>query len=75
MRRSSARGRPARDDETRLLSLPLAYVEPRHRLGLLDDALKDKLVATRARIREVLESSEEPGVEFYDPDGCAPPRP
>jgi putative ABC transport system ATP-binding protein len=68
VRRSSARGRPARDDETRLLSLPLAYVEPRHRLGLLHDALKDKLVATRARIREVLESSEEPGVEFYDPD-------
>ena len=25
------------EDRTRLLSLPLAYIEPRHRLGLLDD--------------------------------------
>jgi putative ABC transport system ATP-binding protein len=68
LRRNGARGRPLREDETRLLSLPLAYIEPRHRLGLLDVAFKDRLVAARARIRETLEASEEPGVEFYDPD-------
>ncbi|HEX2136485.1 MAG TPA: ABC transporter transmembrane domain-containing protein [Microvirga sp.] len=67
LRRNSG-GRPAREDETRLLSLPLAYVEPRHRLGLLDDALKGKIVAARARVREALQDSADPGVEFYDQD-------
>lgn len=57
-----------RDDRTRLLALPLAYIEPRHRLGLLDDPMRSKLVKARSCVREVLEHSERPGVEFYDPE-------
>jgi len=68
MRRNNGRGRPLRGDEVRLLALPLAYVEPRHRLGLLDDALKSRLVEARASLRAALERSEDPGVEFYDPE-------
>jgi putative ABC transport system ATP-binding protein len=69
LRRSSGRNRPpTRADQVRLLSLPLGYVEPRHRLGLLDDALKARLVEARAAVRRMLEAADDPGVEFYDGD-------
>jgi len=69
LRRHAGRERPFRGDElTRMLSLPLAYIEPRHRLGLLDDALKGRIVAARAAIRDTLTRSGDPGVEFYDPE-------
>jgi putative ABC transport system ATP-binding protein len=55
-------------DLTRLLALPLSYIEPRHRLGLLDEALEARLVKARAAVRERLEREPEVGVEFYDPD-------
>jgi len=57
-----------REDETRLLSLPLAYIEARHRLALLDDGLKRRLVDARHLVRERLEKAETAGVEFYDPE-------
>jgi putative ABC transport system ATP-binding protein len=62
-------------DRTRLLALPLAYVEPRHRLGLLDDELKGQLVKTRAVVRRKLEKDEDPGVDFYDVDRICPAAP
>jgi putative ABC transport system ATP-binding protein len=49
LRRHAGRDRPFRGDElTRMLALPLAYIEPRHRLGLLDDDLQERIVAARA---------------------------
>ncbi len=57
-----------REDRTRILSLPLAYIEARHRLGLLDDDLKNRIVEARALVRETLEKAEIAGVEFYDPE-------
>jgi putative ABC transport system ATP-binding protein len=68
VQRQGRRGRSVRDDRTRLLALPLAYIEPRHRLGILDDAARERLLAGRAVVREMLERSEDPSVEFYDPD-------
>jgi putative ABC transport system ATP-binding protein len=59
-------GTKRKESMTRLLALPLGYIEPRHRLALLDDALKDRLVAARLVVREILERSGDPGVEFYD---------
>lgn len=53
-------------DLTRVLALPLAYIEPRHRLALLDEALAERLVKARKAVRERLARSERPGVEFYD---------
>jgi len=55
-------------DLTRVLALPLAYIEPRHRLGLLDEAFEARLVHARGAVRERLTKSDDPGVEFYDPD-------
>ncbi|WP_375461812.1 ABC transporter transmembrane domain-containing protein [uncultured Enterovirga sp.] len=66
--RVKGRGGLTRDDRLRLLALPLAYVEPRHRLGLLDDAMRARLLEARGALREALEKREEPGVEFYDPE-------
>jgi putative ABC transport system ATP-binding protein len=67
LRRHAGRDRPFRgDDLTRVLALPLAYIEPRHRLGLLDDVLRARIVAARAAVKEMLTRSGDPGVEFYD---------
>jgi putative ABC transport system ATP-binding protein len=67
-RRGRGEGSLRREDRTRLLSLPLAYIEARHRLGLLDDAMMARIVEARGHVREVLEKAESAGVEFYDPD-------
>lgn len=68
LRRRAGRGTMQRDDRTQLLALPLAYIEPRHRLGLLQDDLAQRIVAARQSVREMLERSGDPGVAFYDPD-------
>ncbi|HVL74034.1 MAG TPA: ABC transporter transmembrane domain-containing protein [Beijerinckiaceae bacterium] len=65
-RHRSGTGFPARD-LTRLLGLTLAYVEPRHRLGLIGPELQARLVAARARVHDVLGRHPDPGVEFYVP--------
>ncbi|HZH12060.1 MAG TPA: ABC transporter transmembrane domain-containing protein [Microvirga sp.] len=68
--RRRARGGPdlRREERTRLLSLPLAYIEARHRLGLLDDRLRSRIVEARSFVRETLEKAGANDVEFYDPD-------
>lgn len=70
LRRRSGKGRAGltRDDRTRLLALSFDYVEPRHRLGLLDEALQNSIVEARRRIRERLSRRANPGVDFYDAD-------
>jgi putative ABC transport system ATP-binding protein len=67
-RQSRGEGGLKRDDRTRLLSLPLAYIEARHRLGLLDEAMMARIVEARGMVREVLEEAGSEGVEFYDPE-------
>jgi putative ABC transport system ATP-binding protein len=68
--RKRARGGGAltRDDRARLLSLPLAYIEPRHRLGLLDDGLRHRLVEARRPVGERLAAADPDGIDFYDPE-------
>jgi putative ABC transport system ATP-binding protein len=66
-RHGRGEGNLRREDRTRLLALPLAYIEARHRLGLLDGRLMDRIVEARGLVREVIERSAE-GVEFYDPE-------
>jgi putative ABC transport system ATP-binding protein len=66
LRRRGGRGGMAKEDQTQLIALPLAYIEPRHRLGLLTNDLEARIVAARGRVREMLEASGNPGVEFYD---------
>jgi len=55
------------EDEARLLALAFAYVEPRHRLSLLDDSLRDLVLAARARFRLKLPDAYAGAIEFYDP--------
>lgn len=58
-----------RDERTRLLALSLDYIEPKHRLGLLNDDLRDALVRARKQLHEALGDEAHQGlVEFYDPD-------
>ncbi|HMO28956.1 ABC transporter transmembrane domain-containing protein [Enterovirga sp.] len=65
------RGRLSREERRRLLTLPLDYIEPRHRLGLLDGRMRERLLAARGKMRAMLEEAPDPGVEFYDPDKVA----
>lgn len=55
-----------REERMRLLSLPLAYIEAKHRLGLLTDELRQRIVETRSLVRETLEKGLATGVEFID---------
>src|SRR3546814_13102370 len=51
-----------------LLGLPFSYVEARHRLGLVDDAMAQRLVAARHRLSERLERESPNAVAFYRAD-------
>ncbi len=53
-RHGRGEGNLKREDRTRLLSLPLAYIEARHRLGLLDDGMMGRIVEARGLVRAVL---------------------
>ncbi len=58
----------AEEDRKRLMALPFNYVEARHRLGLVDQAMEDRLVAARKQFARRL-GDEDPGaVEPYRPD-------
>ncbi|MCG7392495.1 ABC transporter ATP-binding protein [Microvirga sp. ACRRW] len=67
-RRARGRGDLRREERTKLLSLPLAYIEARHRLGLLDDELRQQIVEARKLVRKTLEKAEAAGVDLYDPE-------
>ncbi len=55
-------------DQTMILSLAFGYVEPRHRLNLLDDEIRNEIVATRHRITEQVGNSHSSSVALYDPE-------
>jgi len=68
--RSDASGVEAlsEDEFQRLLTLPFAYVEARHRLGLVDDAMRTRLLGARRHFREALDEADPGAVEFYRSD-------
>ena len=53
-------------DRARLMTLPLRYIEARHRLGLIDGAMEDRLLAARRAFAENLPPGLRGAVEFYD---------
>ncbi|WP_188611127.1 ABC transporter transmembrane domain-containing protein [Chelatococcus reniformis] len=61
------RGTTAARDRELLIALAFRYVETRHRLGLLDPRLQDRIVRARATFRSLLPPSLGPAVEFYNP--------
>ena len=60
-------GTPTAADSQAFLDLALSYVEPRQRLGLLDQAVKDRIVAARGPVRLALNGTHGDDVEPYDP--------
>ncbi|HLM40523.1 MAG TPA: ABC transporter ATP-binding protein [Microvirga sp.] len=57
--------RTARDQE-RLIGLALRYNESRHRLGLLDAPMEERILAARADFARMLPVSLKPSIEFYE---------
>jgi putative ABC transport system ATP-binding protein len=53
-------------DRPRLMTLPFRYIEARHRLGLIDAAMEERLLAARHAFAEGLPESLRGAVEFYD---------
>lgn len=53
-------------DRPRLMTLPFRYIEARHRLGLIDAAMEERLLAARHAFAEGLPPTLRGAVEFYD---------
>ncbi|UYN94868.1 MAG: ATP-binding cassette domain-containing protein [Enhydrobacter sp.] len=53
-------------DRARLMTLPLRYIEARHRLGLIDSAMEERLLAARRTFAAGLPQALRGAVEFYD---------
>jgi putative ABC transport system ATP-binding protein len=53
-------------DRPRLMTLPFRYIEARHRLGLIDSAMEDRLLGARRAFAANLPAELRNAVEFYD---------
>jgi len=56
------------EERAKIVSLSFAYVEPRHRFGLLTPELMERIVEARNRFYEGLPTSLEGAIERYDPE-------
>ena len=56
------------DERLKLLGLPFNYIEARHRLGYIDEAVEGRILKARARFAEVLQAEDPDAVEFYRAD-------
>ncbi|MCJ8142509.1 ABC transporter ATP-binding protein/permease [Ancylobacter sp. A5.8] len=56
----------------KLIGYALMYVEPRHRLNLIDEQLVARVLRARASFRQFLPASEAGSIEFYDPNHLMP---
>jgi ABC-type multidrug transport system fused ATPase/permease subunit len=61
------RGSESARDRERLIGLALRYTESRHRLGLVDDGMRQRILVARADFAKMLPTSLQPAIEFYDP--------
>lgn len=65
--RLAATGRLTEKDSEAFLALALAYIEPRMRFGLLDPALKARIVGARNIVQNFMDGVEGCDIETYDP--------
>jgi putative ABC transport system ATP-binding protein len=56
------------EDRQRFIRLPFVYIEPRHRMGLIDEAMQERLLEARRRFKDGLPPELAAAVEFYDPE-------
>ncbi|MDE0781257.1 MAG: ABC transporter transmembrane domain-containing protein [Alphaproteobacteria bacterium] len=57
------------EDRAALLSLPFKLVTAQHRLGIVDEALQQKILKAREIFAEKLPEDLKGAVEFFDPEG------
>jgi putative ABC transport system ATP-binding protein len=55
------------ETERDLVALALGYIEPKHRLNLLDDRLRQRVLRARASFKSHLPADARDDVAFYDP--------
>ncbi|TCR67285.1 ABC transporter ATP-binding protein [Bosea sp. BK604] len=55
------------ETERDLVALALGYIEPKHRLNLVGDALRRRLLRARASFKAHLPADAAGDIEFYDP--------
>lgn len=55
-------------DRTRLMTLPFKLIQTRHRLDVLDDHLKERILEARKALRESDDPRVKNGIEFFNPD-------
>jgi putative ABC transport system ATP-binding protein len=55
------------EDRQRFIRLPFVYIEPRHRMGLIDEELQGRLLEARRRFKDGLPPELAASIEFYDP--------
>ncbi len=53
-------------DRIRLMTLPFRYIEARHRLGLIDEAMEERILGARRAFADGLPATLRDAVEFYD---------
>lgn len=56
------------EDNNRLVSLALGYIEPRHRLNLVTPTLEQRILRARHSFKRYLPGDYAHEIEFYDPE-------
>lgn len=56
------------EERSSIIRLSFAYIEPRHRFGLLTDELMEKIVSARKQFHEHIPSDLSALIERYDPE-------
>lgn len=56
-----------RDERNMLIELMFDYIEPQHRMGLVDEELQHKLLEARAMFEQGLPEELSEAISFYDP--------
>jgi putative ABC transport system ATP-binding protein len=66
--KQSGRGSLDADERYAMVELMFDYIEPQHRMGLVDDELRERMLKARALFKQDLPESLKDSVSFYDPD-------
>jgi len=68
LRRHDMRGPLDPETQREMIGLALRYIEPKHRLNLLDVALRRRILRARQTFKIYLPAESAEEIEFYDPD-------
>jgi putative ABC transport system ATP-binding protein len=68
LRRHDMRGPLDPETQREVMGLALRYIEPKHRLNLLDAALQRRILRARHTFKTYLPAESAEEVEFYDPE-------